>query len=96
MTRYNVDSEAVLAAATQARASIGRINAEVHTLNAHLQSLSSSWSGPAATAFLAVHDNWRQTQMRVEESLASLGTSLTHAGTHYQDLEIANARLFHR
>jgi WXG100 family type VII secretion target len=96
MTRYSVDSEAVLAASTQARATIARLQSEVQTLNAHLHSLSSSWSGPAASAFIVVHDNWRTTQMRVEESLQSLTESLSHAGRHYQEMEIANARLFQR
>ena len=96
MTRYHVDSEAVLAAATTARATIGRVNTEIHTLNAHLQSLSATWSGPAASAFLAVHEQWRVTQMQVEESLAHLTKSLTHAGTHYTEMELANARLFQR
>jgi WXG100 family type VII secretion target len=96
MTRYTVDSEAVLHAATQARATIARVQSEVHSLNAHLQSLNSTWSGPAASAFVVVHDNWRTTQIRVEESLHNLSEALTYAGRHYQEMEIANTRLFQR
>jgi WXG100 family type VII secretion target len=94
MTRYNVDSEQVILAANQARATISRIQAEVHTLNSHLNALSSSWSGPAATAFSQVHTTWRSTQVRVEENLVGLSESLGHAGRHYHDMEAANTRLF--
>jgi WXG100 family type VII secretion target len=94
MTRYQVDSEQVLLAATQARATIERLNAEVQALNSHLHALSSSWSGPAASAFVAVHATWQTTQLRVEENLHSLSESLSHAGRHYQEMEAANTRLF--
>jgi WXG100 family type VII secretion target len=96
MTRYQVDSEQVLIAAQQARATIARLNSEVATLNTHLHSLGSSWSGPAASAFGAVHSSWRATQVRVEEDLTNLTESLNHAGRHYQEMEAANTRLFHR
>jgi hypothetical protein len=43
-----------------------------------------------------VHDNWRTTQIRVEESLHNLSEALTYAGRHYQEMEIANTRLFQR
>jgi WXG100 family type VII secretion target len=96
MTQYSVDSEAVTHAAHQARATIARLQSEVASLNAHLQSLGSTWSGPAASAFVAVHDQWRHTQLRVEESLHGLTEALTHAGAHYQEMEIANTKLFQR
>ncbi len=94
MTRYQVDSEQVLLAANQAKATIARLQGEVQTLNAHLHALSSSWSGPAASAFISVHTTWRATQVRVEENLTHLSESLGHAGRHYYDMEIANTRLF--
>lgn len=94
MTRYHVDSEQVLLAANQARATIQRLQAEVLALNAHLQALSASWSGPAASAFQGVHTTWRSTQVQVEDNLARLGESLAHAGRHYADMELANTRLF--
>lgn len=96
MTRYHVDSEQVLLAASQAQATISRIQSEVAGLSAHLHSLSSSWSGPAASAFLGAHTAWQATQVRVEESLQGLSHSLGHAGRHYQEMEAANARLFQR
>lgn len=96
MTRYSVDSEAVIHAAHQARSTIARLQGEVSSLNAQLHSLGASWSGPAASAFLAVHDNWRVTQLRVKESLQSIMEALNHAGRHYQEMEISNTRLFQR
>ncbi|MBT5576480.1 MAG: WXG100 family type VII secretion target [Microbacteriaceae bacterium] len=96
MTRYTVDSDAVLSAASHARATIARLQSEVQTLNSQLHALGGSWSGPAATAFLGVHESWRATQSAVEANLQALTQALAAAGTHYRDMEIANARLFQR
>jgi 6 kDa early secretory antigenic target len=94
MTRYQVDSEAVISATSAVRGSISRIQAEVDALYGQLVNLQSSWSGQAATAFQAVVTDWKGTQARVEQSLGSITTGLAHAGQQYADAEAANARLF--
>jgi WXG100 family type VII secretion target len=96
MTRYSVDAEAVLSSANQARATIARLHSEVQTLNTQLVALGGSWSGPAATAFLGVHESWRTTQSAVEANLQALTQALSQAGAHYRDMELANQRLFQR
>lgn len=96
MTRYQVDSEAVLTATGAVRASIGRIQSEVAALHGQLTQLQGSWTGAAATAFSSVVTDWRGTQQRVEESLAAINQALTHAGQQYAEIEAANARLFTR
>jgi WXG100 family type VII secretion target len=96
MATYQVDSEQVLRAAQATHTTIARLHSEVATLNAHLQSLSSCWTGPAATSFSAVHTQWHTTQLRVEENLASLSQALGSAGRHYQEMEAANQALFSR
>lgn len=60
----------------------------------HLTSLESSWSGQAATAFQGVVGDWRITQQRVEESLATIQQALATAGRQYADVEQQNSRLF--
>jgi WXG100 family type VII secretion target len=94
MTTYQVDSEQVLLASRQAQSAIARVQSEVAALNSHLHSLSSSWRGPAASAFAQVHSQWRATQVRVEENLQALSQSLAQAGRHYQEMEATNSRLF--
>ena len=96
MTRYQVDSEAVLTGSSAVHASIGRIRAEIAALTGQLSALEQQWTGPAATAFQAAAGDWRGTQQRIEENLASIGTALGHAGQGYADVEAANARLFGR
>ncbi len=96
MSRYQVDSEAVLAATGAAKSSISRIQAEVSGLYNQLVNLQSSWSGQAASAFHTVITEWKATQQRVEENLASINAALTHAGQQYADIEAANTRLFAR
>ncbi len=94
MTRYQVDSEAVLGGSTAIQASIGRIQAEVSGMYSQLTALESSWTGQAATAFQGVVGDWRITQQRVEESLAAINQALIAAGRQYADVELQNARLF--
>jgi len=94
MTQYQVDSDAVFATSGAARGSISRIQAEVEALHSQLAALQSSWSGQAASAFQVVVDDWKLTQMRVEESLSSINTALGQAGQQYADIEATNALLF--
>jgi early secretory antigenic target protein ESAT-6 len=96
MTRYQIDSEAVVAATSSVQAAAGRIQADVSGLHAQLVDLQSSWTGQAASAFQAVVADWTATQRRVEESLQLLNTGLAQAGQHYAEIELQNARLFAR
>jgi len=96
MTRYSVDADAVLTAAQHSRATIDRIHSDVQTLNTQLNALSGSWSGPAASASVGVHESWRSTQSAVEASLHALTQALSEAGAHYREMEMANQRLFQR
>jgi early secretory antigenic target protein ESAT-6 len=96
MTRYQVDSEAVLGATGSVRASISRIQAEVSGLHGQLVNLQGSWSGQAATAFQSVVVEWKATQQRVEENLATLNQALTVAAQQYAEIEASNSRLFGR
>ena len=94
MTRYQVDSEAVLVTTSAVQATIGRIQGEVASLHGQLVHLQGSWSGPAATAFQGVVTEWKSTEQRVSDVLESIGKALGAAGTQYADIETQNARLF--
>jgi WXG100 family type VII secretion target len=96
MTRYQVDSEAVLSATGAVRTSIGRIQSEVAGLHSQLTNLQGSWTGQASAAFAGVVSEWKVTQQRVEENLAAINVALGQAGQQYADIEAANARLFAR
>lgn len=96
MTTYQVNSEAVLSATSQAKATIARVQADLHQLTANLQALESSWSGQAAAAFQGVLAQWRSTQIALEGELIHITDSLEFAAQHYIEMEQANARLFLR
>ncbi len=96
MTRFQVDSEAVLAATGAVQSSSQRIQSEVAALHAQLVNLQGSWTGQAASSFQSVLSEWRATQQRVEESLASLNQALAQAGQQYAEIEQLNARRFGR
>lgn len=96
MTKYSVDSDAVLAATTSVQASIGRIQSEVAGLRGRLGDLQSSWGGQASIAFQSVVTDWTATQQRVEESLAAISGALGQAGRQYAEIEESNSRLFMR
>lgn len=96
MTRYQIDSEAVLAATTSVQAAASRIQADVSGLHAQLVQLQGSWTGQASAAFQTVVADWTATQRRVEESLQTINAGLAQAGRHYADIEQQNLRLFAR
>lgn len=96
MTRYQVDSEAVISATGAVRSTIGRLQSEVAGLQSQLTHLQSTWTGPAATAFGSTVAEWKTTQMRVEENLAAINQALGVAGQQYAEIELSNTRLFGR
>lgn len=96
MTRFQVDSEAVLSATGAVRGSIARIQSETEALHSQLTALQGSWTGQAAAAFQSVILDWKATQLRVEESLAGINAALVQAGQQYAEIEASNARLFGR
>ncbi|CAN5459913.1 WXG100 family type VII secretion target [soil metagenome] len=83
MTRYQVDSEAVLAATSAAKSTIGRIQGEVGALHGQLTNLQGSWTGSAASAFQGAVAEWKGLEQRVEEVLGAMSTALGPAGQQY-------------
>ena len=96
MTRYQVDSEAVVAATATIRGTLDRIHGETAALTSQLLGLEGSWTGQAAVGFQSVVNDWKATQARVDEALASIGVALGRAGQQYADVEHANVQLFRR
>ncbi|TFB93154.1 WXG100 family type VII secretion target [Cryobacterium sp. HLT2-28] len=94
MTRYQVDSEAVLSTTVTSRAAMGRIQSEVAALIALLTALEGTWSGQAATAFQTAVADWRAAQEQVAQCAEALGQALNQAGHQYAEIEQANVRLF--
>ena len=96
MTRFQVDSEAVLTATGAIRSSIDRVQSETSALHGQLAALQDSWSGQAAVAFQSLFQHWRTAELQMQESLAEISQALNFAGQQYADTEAANARLFSR
>ncbi len=94
MSRFEVDSDAMMAAAAATQRSIAGVEAEVNGMLHNLEALQGSWRGQAAATFADLTSQWRATQMRVQESLQSIQAALAHAGAQYADVESANARMF--
>lgn len=96
MTRYQVDSEAVIAATAATRGSIGRLQAEAAGLQVNLSGLNSTWNGAAATAFQSLLAEWAAAYQRVEQTLTAMNEALAQAGQGYADIEAQAARMFLR
>jgi early secretory antigenic target protein ESAT-6 len=94
MTRFQVDSEAVIGATASVQATMERIQGEAGSLLSQLVGLEGSWSGAAATAFQSIVVDWRSTQQRLDSSLGNIGHALGVAGQQYAEAETANLRLF--
>jgi WXG100 family type VII secretion target len=94
MTIFRVDSEQVLAANNNIQATIGKLQTEVESLHAQLQSLEGSWQGVAASSFQELVRRWRLTANTVEQQLGEVGRALATAAHQYNEIEQANLRLF--
>lgn len=96
MTRFQVDSEAVMTATTATRGSIARFQSEAAGLQSNLAGLQSVWSGTAAAAFQSLLGEWSAAYQRVEQTLSALNEALAHAGQGYAEVEQQAARMFMR
>jgi len=96
MAGFFVDSDILAARSAEVRGTIERLQADVNAMQASLVSLGESWQGQAAANFQLLITDWRATQARVEESLASINQGLAYASAQYADTEAANTALFLR
>lgn len=94
MAYFNVDTESLAARSVQVQGTIGRLQAEVDTMQAGLRELEGLWTGQAATNFQELIVQWRGTQAQVEESLAGINEALGIATRQYAEAELSNARMF--
>lgn len=93
MTSFHVDVPALESAASAISTTIDSLHTDIARLTAQLRGLESSWSGPAATAFGSVVDEWGVSSGRVTESLTSIGRALNTIHAHYLETETMNVRL---
>ena len=96
MAGFHVDSDILAAKSAELRSTIDRLQSDVNTMQAGLHSLGESWQGQASANFQLLISDWRATQARVEESLASINQALAYASTQYAETEAANTALFMR
>lgn len=94
MSKYVVDADAIHGAHIAVRSTASRVQSEVSAMHSQLQALQDSWTGQASIAFQGVLQDWRATQMRVEESLAAINEGLAAAGRQYDEVEQGNTRMF--
>ena len=94
MSIYHVDSHQIATAALTADQSAAAIRTEVAQMLAFLGGLNDSWGGTAASSFHGLLEQWRMTQVQVEESLTAISTQLNHASQTYADAESAATSLF--
>ncbi len=94
MSVFHVDSQHIASAAVTAEQSATAIRTEVNQMLLFLGGLSESWGGAAAVTFQGLLDQWRATQIQVEESLSAISTQLNHASQTYAEAETAATSLF--
>lgn len=95
-TQFQVDTQQITSAAGDIRRMSTQIESDVAGMMARLSALQSAWRGSAAAGFQQVVTQWSATQRQVRESLDSIETALSRAGTQYADVEASNAALFAR
>lgn len=94
MAIFNVNTESLAAKSADVQNTIARLQAEVNAMQSGLRSLEGEWRGLAAENFQQLVTDWRATQARVEESLASISEALSLATQQYTEAETSNARMF--
>lgn len=94
MSFFEIDSERVIAASSQASRSVETLSSETDALMSHLNALVDSWKGGASQNFQGVAREWEGVQRQVHASLEKIRDALHTAGTQYAEVEDANMRMF--
>lgn len=87
MAVFSVDSDEMDLTVTNTQTSIETVRAEVQTLLTRLEGLQTTWQGGASSAFQAVVEDWRATQLTVEQSLENINAALGTASASYGNVE---------
>lgn len=87
MAVFSVDSDEMDLTVSSTQTSIENVRSEVQTLLTRLEGLQSTWQGGASSAFQAVVEEWRGTQLTVEQSLENINAALGTASTNYGSVE---------
>ena len=96
MAIFQIDTGDLMAKSGTVEATLSRIQSDVNSMEGQLRQLQETWKGSASGAFQEVLTQWRATQLQVEQSLASVHQAMAAASTHYEDTELANAKMFGR
>ena len=94
MARFVVDSDVISTKTAEARNIMDRISSDVQGMTLSLQDLENTWTGSASGSFQATLQNWRATQLQVEQSINQINSALQQAGVNYAQTEASNASMF--
>lgn len=94
MSAYQVDSEQIALAATNAAQTGEAVRSAVASMVAQLQALESTWVGAASASFQELLTRWHATQLQVEDSLNAVSAALGQASSTYAEAEGAAAAMF--
>jgi WXG100 family type VII secretion target len=91
---FTVDTDRIHTASADIGRIAGDIESSVAEMTGRLSTLSSSWTGTAATEWQSVLTEWRGLQTRLREDLVTIGQLTARAGTSYQQTEDSVRGLF--
>lgn len=84
--RYRVELEELLAFVDELEAFERRAEAIAVRIDAQVAGLHDTWSGEAAAAHRAQHDDWMAGATQMRESLAKLRSAADNAHRNYTDV----------
>ena len=90
MTRYRVDLEELLEFVETLRGFEQKAEAIAGRVDSQIADLHTSWSGDAATAHRANHDEWTSAAAQMREALSQLRETAHNAHRNYSEAVKAN------
>lgn len=94
MSQFQVDSEQMHAASACVQSSIHAIRDAVQGMYGNLHQLQTVWRGSAATQFHSIAQQWRSSQLNMEQTLQSIQQALNRASELYAQTESQATQLF--
>jgi len=91
--RYRVNLEELLAFVDKLQAFGERAEAAAARVECHVSELHTGWSGDAATAHRAQHDEWMAAAAQMREAVADLRETAHRAHTNYTEAARLNVEM---
>jgi WXG100 family type VII secretion target len=94
MTQGQFDTAEIASHASLTQQRADELEQAITALRSAASQLAAVWTGPGASSFQSMRDQWERSVVPLQESLAGMSSALGQTGTAYESNESSISRAF--